>query len=153
MNFNLIFLFATFIISSFADHLEPPSEVSSTSSSSDSLDKPKPFERKAAKGLDEESTSDELEKSDDEDEDDNEKFIKIMANDLNFPSGGIKIVKAPDLSKDNEGKKITEALAQMLENQEKWIQKIEEELEEINKNDADIPVERERTAEEIEGNF
>jgi hypothetical protein len=41
----------------------------------------------------------------------------------------------------------------MLENQEKWIQKIEEELEEINKNEnSEVPVEREKTAEEIEGN-
>lgn len=148
----LFFLFATFLISNSSADLEPPEETTSTTS--ESLDKSKSLERKAAKGLEEEeTTSDELNSNEKSaaDEDDTDKFIKIMANDLNFPSSGIKIIKAPDLSKDNEGKKITEALAQMLENQEKWIQKIEEELEEINKNDAEAPVEREKTADEIEG--
>lgn len=147
--YKVLFVCATFIISCSLADLEPPE-----ASLSESLDKPKSLERKAAKGLDEdtseESNQDSSEKTDDED---TERFIKLMSNDLNFPSGGIKIIKAPDLSKDNEGKKITEALAMMLENQEKWIQKIEEELEEINKNDGEAAIERQKTAEEIEGNF
>jgi hypothetical protein len=151
MKLNFVFLFfTTLLVFAFAD-LEPPEAVPTESS-----EKPKSLERKAAKGLDEESSAEVDEKSSAEksDDDDNtEHFIKLMANDLNFPSSGIKIIKAPDLSKDNEGKKITEALSMMLENQEKWIQKIEEELEEINKNEnSEVPVEREKTAEEIEGN-
>lgn len=144
--FIVLILFATSIITCSLADLEPPE-----ASLRDSLDKPKSLERKSAKGLDEdnseEADQDSSEKTDGED---TERFIKLMSNDLNFPSGGIKIIKAPDLSKDNEGQKITEALTMMLENQEKWIQKIEEELEEINKND-EVPIEREKTAEEIEG--
>jgi hypothetical protein len=136
----LIIAICAIFSSSFAD-LEPPEQPVEHENT-----KPKSLERKSAKGLDEEETSKE---SNDYEYD--EKFIKIIENDLNFPSAGIKIIKAPDLSKDNEGKKITEAISMMLENQEKWIQKIEEELEEINKNDREIPIEREKTAEEIEG--
>lgn len=153
MKFNFVFLiFTILLVSVFADEhdLQPPEEVPTESS-----EKPKSFQRKAAKGLDEE-TSAEIDKNSADkidDDDSTESFIKIMAEDLNFPHSGIKIIKAPDLSKDNEGKKITEALSMMLENQEKWIQKIEEELEEINKNEnSEIPIEREKTAEEIEGN-
>lgn len=157
MKFNFVILTFTALIVDcvFADlDLQPPPPESTYSESNE---KPNSLERKAAKGLDEDNSG---EVEDDKgsagkiDDYNTENFIKIMANDLNFPSGGIKIIKAPDLSKDNEGKKITEALSMMLENQEKWIQKIEEELEEINKNEnSEVLIEREKSAEEIEGNY
>lgn len=141
----LIFLFS-FVIGSLQS---PDSEL---------LDKSKQYERKSAKGLDEESTAADVEESPVEKEttneiDDSEKFVKLLADDLNMPSAGIKIVKAPDLSKDSDSKKITETLALMLESQEKWIQKFEEELEEMNKNEVVELPEVEKTAEEIEGEF
>jgi cysteinyl-tRNA synthetase len=117
------------------------------------LDKSKQYERKSSKVLEQE-TSTENEKTSTEETDENsesEPFIKILAEDLNFPSSGIKIVKAPDLSKDSDNKKISETLTMMLESQEKWIQKFEEELEEMNKNESPEEPEVEKTAEEIEG--
>ena len=145
INFSILF-FATFLIFNAIGTLQGPE--------SDLVDKSKQYERKSAKGLDEESTetsgeSDTIYGS--EDSDDSEKFVKILAEDLNMASSGIKIVKAPDLSKDSDNKKITETLAMMLENQEKWIQKFEEELEEMNKNEAIEEPAIEKTAEEIEG--
>lgn len=114
------------------------------SARSELADQTKQYDRKAAKGLDEES---EEETASDEDEN----FVKIIAEDLNFPSSGIKIIKAPDLSKDSDSKKISETLAMMLESQEKWIHKFEEELEEMNKIESPEEPEHEKTAEEIEG--
>lgn len=147
MKFNfVIFIIATFAISYAFGSLEPPE-----ANFDDSEGKAKQYERKSAKGLDEDSSEND-EKTSSEETDENEKFIKILADDLNFPSSGIKIIKAPDLSKDNEGKKITETLAMMLESQDKWIKKIEEELEEINKNEElEEKPEKEKTADEIEG--
>jgi hypothetical protein len=148
LNF-VIFIIATFAISYAFESLEPPPEPDSSQEQS------RQYDRKAAKGLDGEESGEQQAKEQtttSSEETDEEKFIKILADDLNYPSGGIKIVKAPDLSKDNEGKKITDTLALMLENQEKWIQKIEEELDEINKNEsAEDKQEKEKTAEEIEG--
>lgn len=140
-----VLLFTTFLISFAIGHLQgPDSELS---------DKSKQYERKSAKGLDEEKTEDDdkedKETSDENDESD--RFAKLLAEDLNFPSSGIKIVKAPDLSKDSDSKKISETLAMMLESQEKWIQKFEEELEEMNKIEAIEEPVVEKTAEEIEG--
>jgi hypothetical protein len=139
----------------------------SSSSATSSDDTTKQYhERKSAKGLDEDekydsekidtTTTTTSTSSEDEKDDENERFIKILSEDLNFPSGGIKIIKAPDLSKDNEGKKITDTLAMMLENQDKWIKKIEEELDDLNKVEEEsveeVPV-KEKTADEIEGGF
>ena len=140
-NFVILIVVTTLITHSFGN-LEPPE--------SDQRDKFKQYERKSAKGLDDgDSQEDENDRITSEED---EKFIKIITEDLNIPSSGIKIVKAPDLSKDNEGKKISETIAKMLESQEKWIQKFEEELEENNKNElTEEPVEIEKTAEEIEG--
>lgn len=145
INFSILF-FATFLIPNAIGTLQGPE--------SDLVDKSKQYERKSAKGLDEESSEtsgepDSIYSS--EEGDDSEKFVKILAEDLNMASAGIKIVKAPDLSKDSDNKKITETLAMMLENQEKWIQKFEEELEEMNKNEAIEEPVVEKTAEEIEG--
>lgn len=143
-NFSTLF-FATFCISYSIGNLQGPE--------SDLVDKTNQYERKAAKGLDDESpdTSEESEKEISEDSDDSEKFVKILAEDLNMASAGIKIVKAPDLSKENDNNKITETLAMMLESQEKWIQKFEEELEEMNKNEVVEEPVVEKTADEIEG--
>jgi hypothetical protein len=107
------------------------------------------YDRKAAKGLEDDENSSKEDSSSDTEE---EKLITMNDDELNFPSSGIKIIQAPDLSKDNDGKKLSETLAMMLESQEKWIQKYEEELEEMNKNEVteEEPV-REKTAEEIEG--
>lgn len=107
-----------------------------------------PSDRKSSKMLDDESNAAE---KDDESYDDTEKFVKIIAEDLNFPSSGIKIVKAPDLSKDSDNKKIRETLANLLESQEKWIQKFEEELEEMEKQEVTVEPPVEKTPEEIEG--
>lgn len=116
-------------------------------------DKSKQYERKAAKGLDDGSSEHEETASQETADatDDTDRFAKLIADDLNFPSAGIKIIKAPDLSKDSENKKISETLAMMLESQEKWIQKFEEELEEMNKNELPVEPVAEKTAEEIEG--
>ena len=148
MNFSYLF-FATFLISSAIGNIQGPE--------SDLIDKSKQYERKAAKGLDEEQVEVEEEKStessdDEAEEDSDSKFAKLLAEDLNFPSSGIKIVKAPDLSKDSDSKKISATLAMMLETQEKWIQKFEDELEEMNKNESPEEPVIEKTAEEIEGN-
>jgi SEL1 protein len=144
MKFNFVlFTIAIFATINYAvGSLEPETEQS------------KQFDRKSAKGLDDDSGEqpEEGKQATSSEETEEEQFIKILADDLNFPSGGIKIVKAPDLSKDNEGKKITDQLAMMLESQEKWIQKIEEELEEINKNELAEDMEvKEKTPDEIEG--
>lgn len=143
-NFSLLF-FSTFFIFSALGNLQGPE--------SDLVDKSKQYERKSAKGFEDETpvTSEESENDDDETTDDSERFAKILAEDLNIASSGIKIVKAPDLSKDSDNKKITETLSMMIENQEKWIQKFEEELEEMNKNEAIEEPVMEKTAEEIEG--
>jgi len=117
-------------------------------------DQSKQYERKAAQGIVEESSSaneNSKESSDEKDDDDEtDQFAKILANDMNFPSSAIKIIKAPDLSKDSESKSIAETLTKMLESQELIIQKYEEELEEMNEQSADVP-EKERTADEVEG--
>ncbi|XP_070500245.1 protein sel-1 homolog 1 [Chironomus tepperi] len=142
MKYNLVILiFATILISySFGD-LEPPESAE--------RDKLKQYERKSAKGLDDSSQEDETPKRTDSEED--EKFLKLIREELNLPTGGIKIVKAPDLSKDNEGKAVTESITKILESQEKWIQQFEEELDEINKKEqTNEIVEVEKTAEEIE---
>lgn len=142
MNFTFLF-FATFLISSAIGSLQGPE--------SELLDKSKQYERKSAKGLDEEAAETGEEAATTDEAEDSDKFVKILAEDLNFPSAGIRIVKAPDLSKDSDSKKITDTLAMMLESQEKWIQKFEEELEEMNKNEAAEEPLVEKTAEEIEG--
>lgn len=144
MKFNFV-IFLIIAISAIARSQEPPEP--------DQRDSYKQYERKSAKGLDGNSEQSSTTAATSSEEDDDEKFIKIITEDFNIPSSGIKIIKAPDLSKDNEGKKITETLAKMLESQEKWIQKFEEELEEINKSESaesEVSVEKEKTAEEIE---
>lgn len=146
MKFNFSFLFfTTFLISSAIGTLQGPE--------SELLDKSKQYERKSAKGLDEESSEDDepASKETAEEKDESDRFAKLLADDLNFPSSGIKIIKAPDLSKDSDSKKISETLALMLESQEKWIMKFEEELEEMNKNESPEEPAVEKTAEEIEG--
>lgn len=146
MKLNFSFLFFTTILISFViGSLQGPE--------SELLDKSKQYERKSAKGLDEESLEDEESSSKEtaEEKDESDRFAKLLADDLNFPSSGIRIVKAPDLSKDSDSKKISETLAMMLESQEKWIQKFEEELEEMNKNELPDEPAVDKTAEEIEG--
>lgn len=140
-----VLLFLTILFALASGNLQGPDE--------ELLDKSKQYERKSSKVLDQESSA-ETEKTTTEENDENsesEPFIKILAEDLNFPSSGIKIVKAPDLSKDSDNKKISETLSMMLESQEKWIQKFEEELEEMNKNESPEEPEIEKSAEEIEG--
>lgn len=124
---------------------------------SELLDKSKQYERKSSKGMEEEPVNDEKardassKEAATEETEESDRFAKLLAEDLNFPSSGIKIIKAPDLSKDSDSKKISETLALMLESQEKWIQKFEEELEEMNKNETPELPEVEKTPEEIEG--
>lgn len=124
---------------------------------SELLDKSKQYERKSSKGMEEEPANDEKardassQEAATEETEESDRFAKLLAEDLNFPSSGIKIIKAPDLSKDSDSKKISETLALMLESQEKWIQKFEEELEEMNKNETPELPEVEKTPEEIEG--
>lgn len=138
--FSTLF-FATFVIFTLGNLQGPESEL---------VDKSKQYERKAAKGLDEDhaDSEDATSKETTDDSEDSDRFANLLADDLNFPSSGIKIVKAPDLSKDSDNKKISETLALMLESQEKWIQKFEEELEEMNKNEATEEPKVEMTPEE-----
>lgn len=140
MKINVLVLIFTTFLFSFAIGSEDPERSNQ-------------YERKAAKGLEEESSTDEATSSKEnvEDKDDSEPFAKVI-DDLSFPNAGIKIIKVPDLSKDSESKKISDTLASMLESQEKWIQKFEEELEEMNKNELPVEVVVEKSAEEIEGN-
>lgn len=142
--FSVLF-FAIFLLSFALGTLQGPE--------SELLDKSKQYERKSAKGFDDESSDDDSKAGQEtiEESDESDRYAKLLAEDLNFPSSGIKIVKAPDLSKDSDSKKISETLAMMLESQEKWIQKFEEELEEMNKNELPEEIQVEKTAEEIEG--
>lgn len=139
--FSTLF-FGTFVIFTLGNLQGPESEL---------VDKSKQYERKAAKGLEEDNVESEdstSKESTDDDSEDSDRFANLLADDLNFPSSGIKIVKAPDLSKDSDNKKISETLALMLESQEKWIQKFEEELEEMNKNEEPEEPQVEMTPEE-----
>lgn len=142
-NFCVLF-FATILVTSVIGSLQGPE--------ADLEDKSKQYERKSAKSLESEHSEAEDEKTSAESGDEtDEQYVKILAEGLNMPTGGITIIKAPDLSKDSDNKKISETLAMMLESQEKWIQKFEEELEEMNKQEKiDVPV-VDKTAEEIEG--
>lgn len=142
--FSLLLTFGILVSCAIASLQGPDSEL---------FDKSKQYERKSAKGMDEEPPPETEKKSRDtsEEDDDSERFVKILADDLSFPSSGIKIIKAPDLSKDSDNKKISETLAMMLESQEKWIQKFEEELEEMNKNETPEEPVVEKTATELEG--
>lgn len=111
------------------------------------------YERKSAKGLEEENR----EKStvQDADTEDIEKYKKFIGEEFSMSSGSIKIINAPDLSNGND-KKVTDTLNAMMEYHEKWIQKIENELEEIEKAERESANEepvKEKTADEIEGNF
>jgi alpha-mannosidase II/SEL1 protein len=144
MKYNLVILiFATTLISYSFGNLEPPESAE--------RDKLKQYERKSAKGLDEDSQEEIHENQDRTNSEEDEKFLKLIREELNLPASGIKIVKAPDLSKDNEGKAVTESITKILESQEKWIQQFEEELDEINKKELTKEiVEVEKTAEEIE---
>lgn len=144
MKFSLLLTFGILISCAIASMQGPDSEL---------FDKSKQYERKSAKGMDDDLPSETEKKSEDtsEENDDSERFVKILADDLSFPSSGIKIVKAPDLSKDSDSKKISETLAMMLESQEKWIQKFEEELEEMNKSETPEEPVVEKSAVELEG--
>lgn len=145
MKFSLLLTLGILISYATGSLQSPDSEL---------FDKSKQYERKSAKGMDEEPPTESESKTEDsneESDDDSDRFVKILAEDLNFPSSGIKIVKAPDLSKDSDSKKISETLAMMLETQEKWIQKFEEELEEMNKNETPEEPVVEKTALELEG--
>jgi hypothetical protein len=145
---TLILLFFM-LESSLSDLIAPPAEK-------DSGEKPDPAngsnERKSAKGLEDEKEED-TEVQTEKKVEDFEQFSKFMSNEFNFPGSAIKIVKAPDLSKDKETKKVSETITMLLENQEKWIQKIESELDEINKNEEaqSEQTPKEKTPEEIEG--
>lgn len=57
----------------------------------------------------------------------------FLPDELHFMRSAIKIVKAPDLSQDKENRKMSEMLNELLESHERMIQKIESEIEEINK--------------------
>lgn len=140
-----IFVFVTLlIIQAVSSNLQGP-ESSLTD------DKSKQYERKSAKGIDDDKDTDEAEHQR-EFKDEFETEVKnFLAKDLNLQSSGIKIVKAPDLSKEGDNKKISETLANLLENQEKWIQKFEEELEEMEKQEVVEEIVVEKTPEEIEG--
>lgn len=143
MKFLLIFVIFLLLQSLVSSTLQGPDSSTTPSDKTNT-----PSDRKSSKSLDEEPATT---KTSDESYDETEKFVKIIANDLNFPSSGIKIVKAPDLSKDSDNKKIRETLANLLESQEKWIQQFEEELEEMEKQEVTEEEPVEKTPEEIEG--
>ncbi|XP_062538412.1 protein sel-1 homolog 1-like [Armigeres subalbatus] len=58
---------------------------------------------------------------------------EVLSDDLQFMHSAIKIVKAPDLSQDKESRKMSEMLNELLDSHERMIQKIESEIEEINR--------------------
>lgn len=142
-------LFSIFIISSL---LFIATSASLQGPESELIDKSKQFERKSAKGLGEKTKSvdettditDEKAESTGDKKEDKLEFI--------LSESGIKIIRAPDLSKNGEEKKVSETLSLLLANQEKWIQKIEDELEDLNKKDElEQLIPKEKSAEEIEG--
>jgi hypothetical protein len=106
--FSVLF-FSTLLFSFAFGNLQGPDD--------ELLDKSKQYERKSSKGLDQESSIENEKPAKDESEDNSESepFIKILAEDLNYPSSGIKIIKAPDLSKDSDSKKISETLARKVD--------------------------------------
>ena len=110
------------------------------------------YERKSAKGLEADS-KEESSDQDANDAEDIEKFKKFIGDEFSMSSGSIKIINAPDLSNGND-KKVADTLNALMENHEKWIQKIENELEEIEKAEIESANEeppKEQTADEIEG--
>lgn len=134
----------------------PPEKVEETNSNSgETPESAAPDnQRKAAKGL-QDDQKDSAEVKTEKESEEFDEFSKFVSNELNFPGSAIKIVKAPDLSKDKETKKVTETISMLLENQEKWIHKIESELDEMNKNEEaqSDQAPKEKTPEEIEGNL
>ncbi|XP_055679207.1 protein sel-1 homolog 1 [Lutzomyia longipalpis] len=84
-------------------------------------------------------------------EDDSEENDKSSQETLNIYSP-IKLVKAPDLSQEKDPQKVSEMLSDILEKHSKWIEKMEEEIKEIdNENPEDVnAAPRELTPEEIE---
>lgn len=142
-------LFSIFIISSL---LFIVSSASLQGPESELIDKSKQFERKSAKGLGEKTknvdeTTDITEEKAESTGDNKEEKLEFILSD-----SGIKIIRAPDLSKEGEDKQVSEALSLLLANQEKLIQKIEDELEDLNKIDElEQMIPKERSADEIEG--
>lgn len=135
------------------DLLSPPLTAESSETSVDSDDK-NSNERKSAKGLEENEEESGRKGSDEKEPENIDQFSKFISEGLNFPASAIKIIKAPaDLSKDKDSKKVSETITMLLENQEKWIQKIESELDDLNKQEESNLEEppRERTPDEIEG--
>lgn len=147
MKSSFVFVTLLLIIQAVSSSLQGPD-------SSLLNDKSKQNDRKSAKGVEDDQESQEQSDNQKPLSDDFEQDIKnYLSKDFNLPSSGIKIVKAPDLSKEGDNKKITETLANLLESQEKWIQKFEEELEEMDKQETVEEVVVEKTPEEIEGKF
>lgn len=136
------------------DLLSPPLTADSSETSVNSGDDKSSNERKSAKGLEEDEEEIGRKGSDEKEPENIDQFSKFISEGLNFPASAIKIIKAPaDLSKDKDSKKVSETITMLLENQEKWIQKIESELDDLNKQEESNLEEppRERTPDEIEG--
>jgi SEL1 protein len=85
--------------------------------------------------------------------DDFPKIEVILAEDF---ASAIKIVKAPDLSKEHDNKKVTDMFNEIVKNREKMMKNYESELEELQKLESQLELEekeietREKTPEEIE---
>lgn len=131
----IIFCCVWLLIQSVCGDLEgPPKKSDKEDESDDEVEKIRKWVSQHTTGTAEETN----------DESSNEDF-----DDANFLNAAIKIVRAPDLSKD-KGQQVTEILYDILENQAKLIQKMEEEMEET----AAMPVSeeslKELTKEEIE---
>uniref|UniRef100_A0A8D8GKK2 Protein sel-1 homolog 1 n=2 Tax=Culex pipiens TaxID=7175 RepID=A0A8D8GKK2_CULPI len=119
---------------------ESPSDATTTSTEND---------RKSAEGLLEESV---LGREEEARREASRTDFDVFSDELHFIGGSaIKIVKAPDLSQDKENRKMSEMLNEMLENHERMIQKIESEIDEINRLEPVEPeVVRPLTPEELE---
>lgn len=148
-----LILLSIFFESSLSDDLLSPPTSESSETVKDSSDEKNPGsnDRKSAKKLEETNEEDENKKNIEPDNFD--QFSKYISEGLNFPGSAIKIIKAPDLSKDKDSKKVSETISLLLENQEKWIQKIESELDDLNKKEEENSGEppKEKTPDEIEG--
>ncbi|XP_065085460.1 protein sel-1 homolog 1 [Ochlerotatus camptorhynchus] len=113
-----------------------PEETSSSVGSSRKRDGDEPEEstkdgsnqRKSAEGLLEEIVLEESEQKKSE-----RVEFEALSDELHFMRSAIKIVKAPDLSQDKESRKMSEMLNELLDSHERMIQKIESEIEEINR--------------------
>uniref|UniRef100_U5EUQ4 Putative extracellular protein sel-1 n=1 Tax=Corethrella appendiculata TaxID=1370023 RepID=U5EUQ4_9DIPT len=123
-------IFSTFSLKCTASELKGPlddegDEINSKQQQS------KSYQRKSSEPIDETDSNEDDKKSPTSD---TINYKDFLPEDFSFSSSAIKIIKAPDLSQDKEGKKVHEMLNDLLASHGKLIEKIENELVEIEEN-------------------